>query len=118
MSIQGNSIIIKPATQSSTLSIKNVELPTGDITIFIEAETITPPDANSDLVPRFIYASLSNLPDYEPEKKTKEFSPEPMVSSPRKEWKLILFQKADKKKKKKIFFFYDKKARNSYRFTP
>lgn len=29
MSIQGNSIIIKPATQSSTLSIKNVELPTG-----------------------------------------------------------------------------------------
>ena len=73
MSIQGNSIIIKPATQSSTLSIKNVELPTGDITIFIEAETITPPDANSDLVPRFIYASLSNLPDYEPEKKTKEF---------------------------------------------
>ena len=40
MSIQGNSIIIKPATQSSTLSIKNVELPTGDITIFIEAETV------------------------------------------------------------------------------
>lgn len=73
ISTEGNSIIINPTTQSSVLSIENVELPTGDITIFIEAQTITSSDAASDHVPRFIHVSLSNLPDYETEKKTKEF---------------------------------------------
>lgn len=73
ISAEGNSIIIKPTTQSAVLSIEDVELPTGDVTIFIEAETIAPSGKTSDLIPHFMYVSLSNLPDYKPGRKTKGF---------------------------------------------
>ncbi|NDP22497.1 MAG: hypothetical protein GZ091_15645 [Paludibacter sp.] len=47
-------------------TIKNIDIPSGDITIFIEAKSIDPSDGLSfaDRVPRMMWLTMSNLPDY------------------------------------------------------
>ena len=48
------------------LTLKNIELPQGDITIFIDAQAVDPSEGLSltDLVPRIMWTTLSDLPDY------------------------------------------------------
>lgn len=57
--------------RTMTFSINDLELPAGDLTFFIEAETIGNESTNA--IPRFMHVSLSNLPSYQDDKKAGEF---------------------------------------------
>lgn len=54
------------ASQTMKLSLSNLTLPAGDITVFVEAQSIDTLVGipRSEFVPRAFYTSLSGLPDY------------------------------------------------------
>jgi len=64
----GGGVVIrgKQAGQRMTFSIKNVELPAGDVTIFVKARAIDPLDGfnTGDRVPRIMWLRPATLPDY------------------------------------------------------
>lgn len=64
-----------PANQNMTITLSNISMQAGDVTIFIEAQSIDPLEGMtlSDRVPRLFNCTLSNLPDYGEGKTTNAF---------------------------------------------
>jgi len=56
------------------ISLKGLNLPSGDATVFMEVKSIDPVEGLtiSDRVPRFIWATMTNLPDYGEGKRNNE----------------------------------------------
>ena len=56
------------------ISLKGLNLPQGDITFFVEVQSIDPVDSSllSEKIPRFIWANMTNLPDYGEGKNSNE----------------------------------------------
>ena len=55
-------------------SLKGLNLPKGDVTVFMEVQSVDPLEGLllSDRIPRFIWANMTNLPDYGEGKNTNE----------------------------------------------
>ena len=63
------------ANQNMNITLSNISMPAGDVTIFIQAQSIDPLEGMTlaDRVPRLFNCTLSNLPDYGEGKTTNAF---------------------------------------------